>query len=294
MKYYIFSKLDCLLKINGVFIGKIDFNLYFFEEGVNVFLECFPIDENYAPIRSFIREGSCKNLKIYYLNGCAVIVPVFDYAFKCEFKNILSECDDDLSVNVFLDGFYKALISTREDFLTLPLNAVPLACKTIKKENALFLLLYEKNATKILIFTLKPKITLKIKKEISNVDFNDENFVLISLPPSIRQLSLRETYGYSLDLLSKNYQESRPISSLSPLLFPFAFLEEVLLNSQFDHFLHPTLISYKDHIPSFFKEFFTFLPLSLSPPFKALLLGNEAKIIGFSLNDGLVSDFYFE
>ncbi len=294
MKYYIFSKIDCLLKINGVCVGKIDFNLYFFEEAKEFFLECFPLDETYAPIRSYITNGACNNLKIYYLNGCAVIVPVFDYAFQWGFKNVLNETIDDLSVSVFLDGFYKALISTKEDFITLPLNSIPRASKAIKKENALFLLLYEKNATKILIFTLKPKITLKIKKEISDVIFNDENFLLTSLPPSIRQLKVTETYDYSLNLLSKKYQESRPISALSPFLLPFAFFEEVLLNAQFEHFLHPTLISHKDLVPSFFKDFFTFLPLSCAPPFKVLTVGKEAKIVDFVLTDGLISDFYFE
>ena len=296
MRYYIISKNTCQVKVNARVIGMADCNLSSFIANDGDLLELFPLDEELAPLHTtlFEKPSINKNLAVYEYKNNLLIIPFFELKQFNEYKLLFSEDFEGVSIRIFSDGQIKAFITNEKASNLFYLPFLPSTFKVKKVNNLLFLTIKSKRKSKCLIFDIESTPALKLKANANNVVFNNLSFTIAKQVNFIRGEVLHCEYDYNLRILSKKFEKSQPIVSLSHCLLPFAFLEELSERMQIEEFLLPTLRQHKELIFDFFGSFATFIPILKDDECSAILIyQNKVEEVSFTQAEGLISDFYF-
>ena len=296
MRNYIISKKTCNVKVNGCFLGKADCTPSFFNAEEGALLELYPLDNAFSPITATL-FSNCNNyngITAYEYNGGYILLPFFELKANYTYKLLFNEEFEFGNVCVFLDGQIKLFINTKEASNLFYLSFIPSKIYANEKNGVLFLTLINHTQKECMIFNLNGLPKLILSTPIQEVIFNENSFTLIRKVNLLRASLIEYEYDYKVSILNKNFIKSRPISALSPLLTPFAFLEELLENMQIEDFLDYSLKPHKQMVFDFFGNFSTFIPLIKNKETTAILLyKKQAKEICFLQNNGLISDFYF-
>ncbi len=296
MRYYIISKKTCNVKVNDCFLGKADCNLSFFNAEKGALLELHPIDNAFTPITATL-TNNCNNyngITAYEYNGGYILLPFFELKANYTYKLLFNEELEGVNVCVFLDGQIKLFINAKEGSNLFYLPFLPNKIAAEQKNGVLFLTLTNRTQKECMVFNLNKAPTLIFTTPIQEMVFNDSSFILIRKVNLLRSSFIKCEYDYNGAILNKNFIKSRAISALSPLLTPFAFLEELLEEIPIEDFLDNSLQPHKQMIFDFFGDFSTFIPLIKNErPNAILLYKKRAKEICFMQNNGLISDFYF-
>ncbi len=296
MRYYIISKKTCNVKVNGCFLGKADCTPSFFNAEEGALLELYPLDNAFSPITATL-FSNCNNyngITAYEYNGGYILLPFFELKANYTYKLLFNEEFEFGNVCVFLDGQIKLFINAKEGSNLFYLPFLPSKITAKQKKNILFLTLTNRTQKECMIFNLNKVPTLILTNPIQEATFNDASFTLVRKVNFLRSSFIKCEYDYNGIILNKNFIKSRAISALSPLLTPFAFLEELLEKLPIEEFLDSSLQPHKQMIFEFFGNFSTFIPLIKNErPGAILLYKKRAKEICFMQNNGLISDFYF-
>ena len=299
MTYYIFSKINCLVKINGKEVGVADCNIKtvsITNNDLNL-IEFLPLSPDFTPIICYMAQKNAMrmpNLRTYSLNGGYLLIPLFSRSFIPEYKTLLFERNENCSVLVVLDGYYKAIISNENQFKIFNLNFNPKSANVKVSNDLLFLQLKNENENKLIIIQINPTPQIKLIFSNANVKLEREFFTVTRTTNTITRSVIYEKRGYGCGVIDKKQQRSLPIERLSPYLMHCAFLEELLLKANYSDFLHPTLNAHCSLIKDFIGDFYTFIPFNSQNNLRALIVGEDAKILSFSMNENLISDLQYE
>ena len=296
MRYYIISKNLCQVKLNGNLIGVSDCSLQLFNANEGDLLELYPLKSELAPIFITLNNRAVRNseLTVYEYNGGFILLPFFPLKPIFNYKPLFNEELESVSACIFTDGQVKLFINGKNGSNLFYLPLLPTKA-TAKEQGGLLFLTVENRAQKIcFVFDVNSLPTLKLTYPIRDIIFNASSFTLIRKVNLIRSSILSCEYGYDLTILNKNFIKSRAISSLSPLLIPFAFLEELLENMQIEEFLDSSLQPHKQMILQYFGNFSTFIPFIKEDQSRAILLyDKQVKEACFCLENRLIKDFFF-
>ena len=296
MRYSLCSKTPCAVKLNGEYLGKSDLNLRYFDFDGDGVLHLIPFDNSLQEERIMLCECNKQNqpFKSYAFDGGYLIMPIFKSAFIPTFKNLFSFELESVAVNLFIDGYAKLFICTKQNSNIFALPFIPEKAQAELIGNNLILFIQQKEKGKLLFFSLESTPIIVNKFNCSEFYIKDDKLFITQNTNTLKGFSFLITVDKNGAILNKNTTKSAPISALSPLLRPFAFLEALLYKEEFYEFLHPDLKEHSALIEGFFGEFYNFIPLRLENQISALLLKNNlAQKVSFLLKDNLICDFSY-
>lgn len=290
MIYYITSPYSAIIKINGVFLDEIDENLYSFESDGNPYIELLPLSEELCPVCFKIDKITYKSKKVYLyeFNGGIFILPIYPQKNDLPFKYIYSLNDNENSIYVYNDNLPKAFIQTKTQSNLFILPFEPIRCDCSFLNDLLFLKIYAPDKNALICFSLKEGIDKKFIKHNCLLDINKQHIECKC--NNLTKLQKDIYFNLNGDITQENNTRSRAIAQLNPLLLPFAFLEEVLLNGNYNDYLHPNLLPHSNLILNFLGEFYTFTPYNKKNESLAILIGESMKTVKITTLDNKIND----
>ena len=297
MIYYFICSSACCIKINGEFVGECDCNIKSVNAPFPALIEIIPLKQSLLPVCYFAnKQDDCfnENLRVYNCLEGLLFMPIFHQKASTYYKNLYHKDFEEISVYVYVDGFCKAYICNKEmaEIFTLPFTPDKITCKKNNNLIALSLLGEQKNKTIFFDISSSPRL---IKIFNSNDCFFENDYISIDENYNyIVTKSMRYKYDYNFNLIDKQITKSGDIDSLSPLLYPFAFMEELLLSNNISCFLHEKLLPHKELLKDFIGKFYNFAPLFVGNEIKVLLLSDKAKVLNFCIEEGLICDLFFD
>ena len=282
MQYYFISEFPAVIKVNGIYNGKIDCAIKKFNGLSDAYVEVCPLNRTEQPI-NFMLDGDFltnppNGTIVTDLKGAYVI------SFNCQssfapFSIIAQQKFPFAVVTVFKENGLKLSIETPSDFFTqtfyMPecdakIFAFVLGDKQfvgvhfLGKNNLLVCFLLDSNITKVFS---KPTISFSIENGLKTFhEFLD-----------IAKHKVTAEWDFEGSLKAKNTiierDENYNVQSLENHLIPYAFLEEFMLGGNVDEFLSDDLKENARHLKGFFGEYIGVFP---PPEFRSL---NEVGLI---------------
>lgn len=324
MNFYIASARRCAVNLSGNFLGIADGNLRRFtveKDELPTFLELLPEENLLLPANIFLEKSKLKSLKSnlpktlqsdkdeylqnFYKNNDSdikifdfyediLLLPTFSPRPQKGFKVIFFSEYEDISVSVILDGFYKIVIKNNYGSYSdcLPCNyCFNVDCELVG--NILLVKIADKRQI-VLLFNIgnSPEIMATINYE-KIINYEDKIIITQQKRGITRHFFTYEYNLKSAEKIDEKFTRSKPISSLSALLIPFAFLEELSCGGDYSDFLSDDLKEHYKLVKKFFGDFSTFLPYNYER-FSAVIVGKNAKKITFTIENNKITDFYYK
>ena len=290
MIYFITSPVCAMVKVNGVFLNEIDANLYSFECNKDCYIEIIPLKENLNAICFKVNNVpyKSKNLCLYNFENGILILPIFSHKNNLPFKYVYSSNNNENSLYVYNDNCSKVLIQTQNasNVFTLPFE--PLKCESLFLNELLFLKIYGENKNTLICFNLNDKIDKRFVKHNADIPLNSQSFKCKC--KNLTKIEQELYFNNNGDITKQINTRNRAISLLNPLLFPFAFLEEVLINGDYKDYFHQSLLQHSELVLNFLGEFYSFIPYNKDSDNLAILIGQNAKTVKFTLEDNKIID----
>ena len=270
MQYYFISEFPAVIKINGVYGGKIDNAIKKFELNYNSFIEVCPLNRTEYPISFMLDSNFFKNppngIIITDLKGGFVI------NFAClsslaPFSIIAQQKFSFAVITVFKENGLFLSIETPCDFYTQPLF-MPDCKATISPftlDDKQFVAVHFLGKSNFLIcFLIQEKITKVFSKSVDEVFFDNRLKTMQKFLDIAKHKLMVEWDFVENRLVAKNSlierDENYNIDSLNPSIIPYAFLEELLVGGAVDDFLSQDLKKNAHHLKSFFGDFIGVFP----------------------------------
>ena len=265
MQYYFISEFPAVIKINGVYGGKIDRATKKFDLLDNAFIEVCPLNRTEHPINFMLNSNFLNSppdgIIITDLKGAYVI----NFMCLCSlapFSIITQQKFPFAVVTVFRENGLKLSIETPCDFYaqTLFIPDCQAVISPFTLDNKQFVAVHFLGKNNLLIcFLIEDKITNVFSKSIDEVCF-DSGLKTTHKFLDIAKHKLMVEWEFVENRLSaKNSlierDENYKIEALSPNIIPYAFLEELLLGGIVDEFLSPDLKKNANHLKGFFGEY---------------------------------------
>ena len=255
MRIYFLSSTPCILRVNGIFFGRVDNFERFADCSLkeNLFIEFLP--ENLSPIRFFLTE----DIRFTPPNGCEVYllrdaIALYARDFPCPDTrlHILSQTKtNDCLITFFRQGKTQLCAEWKDGFFTTEFPEFLFPCQTDFLDGILLL----RGEKGIAVYEKTGKVLL-CEKCLSH-SFDGE--ILRA------RLPLFDSFGRFADCawLLKNGEFSQTEFTLSQpqeqgsldTLLPYAFFECVLLGGDYKQFLSGELAEKADGLRAFLGDF---------------------------------------
>lgn len=272
MFFYFYSKTPAIIKINGVYKGKINhaFKEFFIDLSCPPFVEIFPLNANFSPLFFMLDNDFIlcppKNIILTDLKGGYAIV--INQEENSSPFTIINQQKFPFSVaTVFKDNGLKLSIETPNDFYAENLN---LPCEKAEiipfsLENTKFLAINFLGEKNLLVCYL---IESKVKKVFSKtaIEFSfDNGFTTTESYLNIAKHKI--TCSWQL-----NGEKLRPVNTtierdadykiinLCEHVLPYAFLEEFMLGDEINEFLNENIKENANFLREYFGEYIGVFP----------------------------------
>ncbi len=269
MQFYFISEFPAIIKINGVYGGKIDSAINKFHLSSDAFVEVCPLNRTEYPISFMLTSEFLNNppngIIITDLKGAFVINFMCLTSFA-PFSIIAQEKFPFAVVTVFRENGLKISIETPTDFYTqtLFISDSQATISPFTLDNKQFVAVHFLDSNLLTCFLLEDKITKVFSKTTENVLFND-GLKTTHTFLDIAKHKLTIEWGYfNYSLTTKNTfierDENYKVSDLSDSIIPYAFLEELLVGGNVDEFLSQDLKKNSNHLKGFFGDYIGVFP----------------------------------
>ena len=283
MLYNLFSQIQCVLKVNGIYKGIINLNPTELELSSQDFIEFIPL-ENLQSI-TFILAKESPQIKVAKTNICNYIFPLYFLPKYSGYKKLYSTQENNYHLQIVLDGVCKITLSTESLTHTEIVPFKPNNISVFYKDSRYIGLLFALNINICVILDVKNCTTIFYKQVEQAYHENDVIYTLIR-PSSI----LCHTVIYKIkngEITRQISRNKEPYSLTNQSLFCFAFLECVSLKDDISPFLAEGLP--QDKIVGFLGDYDYILPCN-SPLYDFALVGESIKFVKFKVENGKIID----
>ncbi len=270
MLYYFISELTAVIKINGVYAGKIDKSLKKFDLTSDCFIEVCPLNRTDYPTNFMLDDNFLNSppdgIIITDLKG-AFVINVVNLASFAPFSIIAQQKYPFAVVTVFRENGLKLSIETPTDFYAERLfiadcDAVITPFTLGAKQFVAVRFLGEKSL--LFCFLLEDKIIKVFSQSVCDVCF-ENGLKTTHKFLDIAKHTLITEWDYSGDkLISKNAilrrDENYSVDALCTNLLPYAFLEELLVGGPVQDFLNEELKNNASYLKGFFGDYIGVFP----------------------------------
>ena len=296
MYYYFCSDENLALKVNGIFTATISSapTLVSLDIDSCPLIEIFPMNRTIFSTIGFIFNDNflcappssfcVTDLKGGYLIKCEV--PISDLPFKV----ISQHKSSNYLITVFSQRSNFISIESSCDFFTEQLNFEVFSVEFIELSISHVLVKIIGSKTHILIFEISSKITLIIHKTVEEAYF-DKSLTLVEKHLDIAKHTVITSYWIEGSILrqankeiqySKNFNKDRLIEQI----FPYAFLEEMIVGGNYTDFLGDNILENVKKLPNYLGSFIGIFP----PPFFRSF--NEVGLIYHKSKNLLFSEYF--
>ena len=287
MNFYFYSNVDCVLKVNGNFIGKISKNYTEFDLIGNEFLEFTPLNVTLNSCNFYLTD----NLKgiLFNFGNYRLIIPKFLTLRILPYKIIFQKTfNNDFCLTVTTDGAIKYYLSGAIT-VTDELPFLPTIVDLITKNDCVFLVF---KADKTLITAYDFSGNLLFRNYVDDYEI-DNNFSFIKTNCLYNTLKFNFTYDISTSFKILTANLVTDISNISQILLPYCFLTCVLLGVDASNFLHPQIIERKNDLIEFIGNFEKILPpINYCNGEVLIVFENEIKVLKFIINENKISNVF--
>lgn len=296
MLYYFISEFPLVIKINGVYGGKIDKTFKKFELTSDSFVEICPLNRMDYPISfmldSLFLSSPPDGIIITDLKG-AFVINIVNISSFSTFSIVAQQKLPFAVATVFKENGLNLSIETPSDFYAerFFIPDCDAVISPFMLNNNQFIAVNFLNEKSLLVcFLIQDKVIKVFSKNICDVCF-ENGLKTTHKYLDIAKHKLTIEWEYSNGKLSaKNTlierDENYKIDELIDSVIPYAFLEEFLIGGNVDDFLSHDLKENVDFLKGFFGEYIGVFP---PPEFRNL---NEIGLI-YSKNENLYYAKYF-
>ena len=272
MYLYFSSEYPAVIKINGVYFGRIDDRVKSckFDLGDKPFIEVCPLT-NLEKQTNFIFDGDflsshLENLSVTDLKGGYFVK--FNKSYLTNgFSVIAQQKFENVVVTVFSENGYKLSIETPCDFyaqiLSMQVDGAIIEQKSINGEQLLFIILQGQKPVAT-CFRLGEKIEQLFFRQVQSAEFNDKLLTTEQIFDMAKH-TVKCVWEYkdgNISLAEKSVQSSPNFckEQLNPKLIPYAFLEELSVGGNYAEYLGGTVKENANRLSEFLGEFIGVFP----------------------------------
>ncbi len=298
MYYYFSSNYPAVIKINGMFYGKIQdvIKPLKIDKAVAPFIEICPLKPNGNAV-NFILD--CEFLdcppdcvSVTDLKG-GYLIKFYQRYDRLPFEIKSQEKFPDALVTVFTENSLKLSIETPFDFYaeSFNLDSCTTEISAFNLKNQKFLAVkFSTNEPLLCIYHVGDKIKKVFSRNVSDFSFSpdfttEEKFNDIA-KHTVKSIWEFNDFNFNRKALSCKTKENFNCEELPERLVPYAFLENLLVGDEIDAFLDQTVKENADKLHSYFGEFIGIFP---PPTFRDI---NEVGLI-YPLNKNSYHVQYF-
>lgn len=299
MKVYFYSKIKALLKINGIFVGKISKTptvLDFFEPLKDSFIEFLPLLEEYFPITS--QGFSSKQLKVFNLKNSVLVCPNFskkrNAPYKIATQKFVEIFNTKHLLTVASDSCYKFYLNG-DFYVTDEIPFLTTDC-LIEQSGDLVFISFNLKKKCLFVYNLQnDKLNLCYKDIVDDYSYSSYSLNVYKKHTTPIDVEITETWTYNksftLTNTSSNYDKS--ILMTSEKIKGLIFLNLLILNADVSPFLSSNLLKKVNVIKEFLSyPYLCFENFESGYDNEYLILTNEgAKCVYLTFKNGLIEDF---
>ena len=276
MQYYFISEFPAVIKVNGIYSGKIDSAIKKFCNLDNAFIEVCPLNQTGQPINFMLDSDFLfsppDGIIITDLKG-AFVINFMHLSTFAPFSIITQQKLPYAVVTVFKENGLKLSIETPHDFYAqtfyMPDSDVVISPFSLSGKQFIAVHFLGKNNL-LVCFLLENKIIKVFSKTTDEVCF-ENGLKTTHKFMDIAKHKITTEWEFDTSLKPKNTvierDENYKIEKLERHVIPFAFLEELMLGTNVDEFLSDELKQNASHLKGFFGEFIGVFP---PPEFRSL------------------------
>jgi len=295
MQFYFISEFPAIIKVNGVYSGKIDKAMKKFSLDNNAFVEVCPLNRTEYPISFMLDNDFLINPPngtiITDLKGAYVISFVCLSSFA-PFSIINQQKFPFAVVTVFRENGLKLSIETPTDFVaqTFFMTDSHADITPFVINNYQFIAVHFVEKNLLTCYLLEDKISKVFSKNIDAVCFENGLKTTHKFLDIAKHKLTIEWDFLGKNLIAKNTlverDENYKVEDLSDAVIPYAFLEEFLVGGNVDEFLSEDLKQNSSHLKGFFGDFIGVFP---PPEFRCL---NEVGLIYIKSQNEYFAEYF--
>lgn len=298
MYYYFSSDYPAVIKINGIFYGKIQdvikpLNI---EDNISPFIEICPLKPDGTAVNFFLNADflTCppNGISVSDLKG-GYLIKFYERIDKLPFDILAQEKFPYAVVTVFTENSLKLSIETPTDFYaeTFNLNACPVEIIPFSQNNQRFFAIkFDLDECLLAIYHISEKVEKVFYKKVCTFTFSP-TFSTTEKFNDIKKHVLTCSWEFCDNTFKKKNvsckaKEDFNIDNLHERLIPYAFLENFLVGDNIDEFLCENIKANANKLQSYLGEFIGVFP---PPTFRDI---NEVGLI-YSKGENLYEIEYF-
>ena len=269
MQYYFISEFPAVIKVNGIYNGKINNVIKKFSNLDNAFIEICPLNQAGQPINFMLDNDFLSSppdgIIVTDLKG-AFVINFNHLSTFAPFSIIAQQKFPFAVVTVFKENGLKLSIETPHDFYAqtfyMPDSDAVISPFTLGGKQFVGVHFLGKNNL-LVCFLLEDKITKVFSKNTDEVCFENGLKTTHKLMDIAKHKVITE-WEFDSVLKPKNTfierDEGYKIQNLESRILAYAFLEEFLLGANVDEFLSDELKQNSSHLKGFFGEYIGVFP----------------------------------
>lgn len=296
MYYYFSSDYPAVIKINGIFYGKIEkvIKPLKIDKGTFVFIEICPLKAEGSSI-NFILDNEFltsppNGISITNLKG-GYMIKFYQQFDKLPFNILAQEKFSNGIVTVFTENSLKISIETPNDFYAETFNLNPDSA-TITHFNlnssSFVAITFYKDVKLLYVYKIDGKITKVFTRSVFEYTLTPE-FKTIENFKDIEKHTVNSVWNFvdgKMQRVSFNVSKSERHNNLNEKLIPYAFMESLLVGDDINHYLCENVKETADKLCSYFGDFIGVFP---PPTFRDI---NEVGLI-YSKSENVYEIEYF-
>ncbi|MBE5756813.1 MAG: hypothetical protein E7342_03320 [Clostridiales bacterium] len=267
MYFYFLASFKAVIKIDGEFRGTLDKNLAFSFEN-EPFIEICPLGEgtniSFILNESFLNTFQ-ENLVITDLKGGYLLYFKRNF-FKKGLTVLTQQNFSNALLTVYEENGLKVSIETKDDFFieSLFYEITEVKAEKVFLSKELLVVSFKGKDNFINVYSLFPKIENILSIDADEYQFN-ESFVTKKNIFDIKKHILSTTWGFSENRLFKVEEKGLKtkqvdILNLNEKVIPYLFLEDFLVNDDFEDYLDESLKEKKDLLKDYLGDFLGIMP----------------------------------
>ena len=241
MNAFIFSEIPAHLKVNGVYQGVVNGNLYEVEvDDTTPLFELYPKINRYTPIYG---DKTSKDIKIFNLGDNLLVYPTYplknNYPFKVIGQKQQSSYSVNATVTVVCDGGVKFFL----DGSVSDVKALPFIPSSFEINIISNLITVAFSAEKTAFFIYDSESRKLVFSDVADGFFVSDNLTVKKSFSTATKTTIEEEWTLSSNptLISRRDIKERDFLEIHPYLLPLAFFENLLIGGSVKSIVTPNL-----------------------------------------------------
>lgn len=287
MNYFVFSPVNCGIKINGTYICEIYTEPVKLNINKGDLIEFFSCKDAFLPL-SFILGNSVKSVAVLENDNGNFIFPLSFHKYPYPYEKIYSEkVFSDFALNVYNDCTGKLLVENSTCAKIIPLPFYACVPQVIFAENRHIGLFFKENGYFYIINS--ENLENKLVKKTDEAYYENGELILKSFLPTLLAHEITERFRHPFQEGVINFKRGKPTNALPQELKTFAFLECLRIGDDVSDFLVDDFKG-KEKLKNYLGNY-TFIQPCPAENFEyALIYEREVKFIKFKTINAKICD----